>query len=384
MKALWVDLPSWASSARLWRVRRWVALAAWVCGSMGAFLAGALAAPGVAAPAKPSPILAFYDFEDEAPSGPDTYRLFVQPGGRVELSEAFRVSGLRSLRLAEGKRDTSFSEFQGHFPERREGPVLVQFYILFADPLETFNFALAGPRWFLHFEKDGHAFWLATRDGRLVHRPAGQWRDLFAPRPFTWYLVDVLYDVDRGTYDLAIHEEGSEEPRVDLRAQRNTAGADGSSIAYYSFIGDLEDRDAATFFVDDVLIATDPAVRLAPFVAPGRRRFFVERLGWPPAAVRLREDLLAEARGHLRRASPESRSLPPDLADRLERAAGEAFYLRDLDLAEELFERLRDDPARAERILLKLADVYHLRGWVDLERQAREQIYGRLRLGDPP
>lgn len=347
----------------------------------------ALPTSASSAPAPPSPILVSYDFEREEPSGPDTFRLFEQPRGRVNLSEAFRVSGLRSLRLREGEGDGSFSEFQGYFPERQQGPLLVQFYILFADPRETFNFGLAGPRWFQSLVKDGHAVWLATRNGQLAHKPAGRWRELFAPRPFTWYLVDLLYDVDRGVYHLAIYEEGVEKPRVDLRDQRNTAGADGSSVAYYSFIGDLEDRDAATFFVDDVLIATDPAVRMAPFVAPGRRRYFVERLGWPAAGERERDDLLAEAIAYLRRGAGEESPLTPERADRLEQAAGEAFYARDLDLAEALFEVLRaepdrTDPQRTDRILLKLADVYHLRGWVDEERSARERIYGRLRLGD--
>ncbi len=351
-----------------------------VCASLSA-------ADSSAAPAPPSPILASYDFEQDPPSGPDTFRLFEQPRGRVDLSEAFRVSGLRSLRLREGKGDGSFSEFQGYFPERTQGPLLVQFYILFADPKETFNFGLAGPRWFQNTVKDGHAVWLATRNGKLAHRPAGGWRELFAPRPFTWYLVDLLYDIDRGTYHLAIYEEGLKEPQIDLRDQRNFARADSSSVAYYSFIGDLEDRDAATFFVDDVLIATDPAVRLAPFVAPGRRRFFVERLGWPPAGEHERDDLLAEALTYLRRGDREKSPLAPEHADRLERAAGEAFYANDLDLAEALFEALRDQddrsaPQRTDRILLKLADLYHLRGWVDEERAARERIYGRLQLGE--
>lgn len=336
--------------------------------------------------AEPSPILAAFDFERETPSGPDTYRLFEQPKGGVELSEAFRVSGLRSLRLREGEGDGSFSEFQGYIPERRSGHLLVQFYILFADPAETFNFALAGPRWFQRFEKDGHAFWLATRNGRLVHRPGGpqpggEWQDLFAPRPFVWYLVDALFALDAGRYELAIYEEGVEKPVVELHAQRNTANADGSSIAYYSFIGDLEDRDAVTFFVDDILIATDPAVRRAPFVAPGRRRTFIDSLGWPPLAERERQDLLAEARAYLlHRGTETAQPLPAPQADRLEQAAGEAFHQSDLDLAEELLETLKNDPTRANRILLKLADVYHLRGWVEQERTARERIYGRLRV----
>lgn len=327
---------------------------------------------------KPTPILAFYDFEEEAPSGPDTFRLFERPGGQVALSEAFRVSGSRSLRLKEGRGDGSFSEFLGTIPERRQGPLLVRFYILFADPNETFNFALAGPRWFKSFVKDGHAFWLATADGKLVHHPAQGFVDLFVPRPFTWYLVDLLLDLDLGTYDLAIYEEGLQEPRAEVRGQRLTSGVPGSAVAFYSFIGDLEDRGAATFFVDDLLLATDPGLRLAPFVAPGRRRYFVESLGWPVLPAAQSADLLAQARSWLRAGAVAE----PESFDRWERAAGEAFLAGDLDLAGELFSRLLADPSRINRVLLKLADVYHLRGWVEEERRARERIFGRLELAE--
>lgn len=47
-------------------------------------------------------------------------------------------------------------------------------------------------------------------------------------------------------------------------------------VRYFSFIGDLEDEGRFSYFVDDLLVATDPSVRLEPFVAPGRRRYFVE------------------------------------------------------------------------------------------------------------
>ena len=349
-------------------------------------------------PPEPSPILAFYDFEQPSPAGPHTFRLFEEPRGGLDLSDELRVSGARSLRLREGRGVGAFTEFLGYFPQRRDGLLAVQFWFLLPEPAQPFNFALAGPRWFLAFERDGHAVWLAGRDGTLAHRPAGEWRNLFELRAFTWYFVDLVYDPSAGVYALRISEEGIEEPLVDLRRQRNTADADDSAVGFLSLIGDLEDRGSATVFVDDLLIATDPDVRRDPFVAPGRRRFFVE-LHPAPGGVpdgSERDDLLAEARRWLRELDPEDRledGLEDALAARLERAADAAFLGvghsglatddpqrgRDLDLAEQLYGMLREAPGSSWRALLKLSDVHFLRGDREGERTAREAIYGRLR-----
>ena len=349
------------------------------------FLAVATLLAAAAASAQSnSPLLVYYDFETTEPSGPDTFRLFEQPGGGVDLSYAFHRSGTQSLRLREGQGDGSFSEFLGFFQERREGLVYVQFYILFADPNETFNFALAGPRWFLHFGKDGHAFWLTTNGGTLQHRPGGKWQPLVAPRPFSWYFVDLVYDVSAGSYDLALYEEGEEAPVIDLRRQRNTADADRSSVAYYSFIGDLEDQEEVQFFVDDLVVATDPEVLLEPFVAPGRRRFFVEyyAAAWEPLTNEEREGVLVEARLLLRNPPASLDDHSAENLDRLERAADEAFLARDLDLAEELYLLLASQPGRESRVLLKMADVYFLRDDLESEKSARERIFGGLRVGE--
>lgn len=384
-------------------------------GPLGGALGQALARPQ---PVEPSPILAYYDFERPEPTGPHTFRLFEEPKGGLDLSDELRVSGARSLRLREGRGDGHFTEFLGYFPERRDGLLAVQFWFLLPEPDQPFNFALAGPRWFLTFEQDGHAVWLAGRDGMLAHRPAGEWRDLFELRAFTWYFVDLVYDPPRGAYALRIHEEGVDDPLVDLEGQRNTADADDSSVRYLSLIGDLEDRGSVTVFVDDLLIATDPDARLDPFVAPGRRRFFVELYGAPgrtPADVEPgagRDDLLAAARRYLVDAEPAS-PIDDALADRLERAADAAFlgvapaglgsapsagpagsagpadlpiddprWERDLDLAEELYTRLREVRGVSWRALLKLSDVAFLRGDREGERRAREAIFGGLRLAE--
>jgi hypothetical protein len=332
-----------------------------------------------------SPILAYYDFEEPTPSGPDTYWLRAQSGASVDLSAAFRAAGERSLHVREVPENRDFAEFLGYFDERLSGDVFVQFYVLFTDLDQRFNFGLAGPRWFLSSEQHGHAVWLETHGGKLWHRPAGRQAEVFTPRPFTWYFVDLVYDVDGGAYDLRIFEEscGAEctEPLVDLRRQRNFADQDRSSVRFFSFIGDLEDEGRFDYFVDDVLLASDPAVRLKPFVAPGRRRFFVELYagGREPLADAARQDLLWEAREWLRgRPGPEAAELPD--ADRLERAADEAFLSGDLALAREIYELMATDPQRRPRLELKLSDVAYLSGDVAAERELREAIYGRLDL----
>lgn len=335
-------------------------------------------------PEAKTPVLADWDFEFPHPTGPDTFQVFEREDGSVALSRTFRVSGERSLRIHEDPGNGSFSELLGFFDERTEGRVWVQLYVLWTDIHDRSNIALAGPKWFLCFCKNGHAVWLQVGEGRLRHRPAGQWRDLFAPEPFTWYLMRLAYDVDRGSYDLEIYEEGAEqsEPVVQVKHQRNTADADGSSVAFYSFIGDLEDRGDATYYVDDLLVATHPSVLSRPFVAPGRRSYFVER--WPapgaplPEAERDREDLLWAGRELLTTEGP--------VAVDPERAADLAFQIDELELARELYQRVlrtpipEDDPGRYVRILLKLADVHHRLGHAEEERRLREQIYGALGL----
>ncbi len=335
--------------------------------------------------AKPSPVLAAYDFEQPVPSGPDTFWLR-QRRGSVDLSTAFRVSGERSLHLREVAGDRDFSEFLAYFDERREGAVFIQFYLLLTDLEETLNVGLAGTRWFLNPTRHGHAVWIHSGGGELRHRPAEAVEDgrrLFEPRAFTWYFVDLVYDVDRGRYDLAIYEEGLEEPVVDLRGERNFADSDGSSVRYFSLIGDLEDEDGFDFFVDDLLIATDPAVLQKPFVAPGRRHWFVELFAPqdPELDAAGLEDLLWEARKTLRQPF-DAAALEADapILELLESAADAAFIRRDLALAAEIYELLSERPELRVKMWLKLADVAYLRGDTERERWLREAVYGRLDL----
>lgn len=348
----------------------------------------ALSAGLIATPAEDdaaSPVLASYDFEQPTASGPDTFWLRDGKGGRVDLSAAFRVSGDRSLHLREAAGNRDFAEFLGYFAERTEGTVFVQFYLLLTDPGQRFNFGLAGTRWFLSREQHGHAVWLGTRGGAFGHRPADRWVEVFVPQPFVWYFVDLVYRIDLGSYDLAIYEEGCgsgcEQPIADLRDQRNLADANDSSVRYFSFIGDLEDEDRFDYFVDDVLVASDPAVRQRPFVAPGRRQLFVDRLRIADAQLSAaeRDDLLFAARQWLRGRLPAEAAEAPS-PDRLEQAADEAFAIGDLALADALYARLADQPGRQIRVRLKRADVAHRSGDVAAERAMREAIYGRLEL----
>ncbi|MDA8018473.1 MAG: hypothetical protein MPN21_13610, partial [Thermoanaerobaculia bacterium] len=232
--------------------------------------------PG-AARGEMSPIMAAYDFEEDHPSGPDTFWVREEGDLRVDLSAAFRTSGERSLRIEDVAGDRDFAEFLGYLEERVDGAVFWQFYVLFTDPGDTHNFGISGVEWFLDRSLHGQAFWLQVKDGHLRHHEAEGWSDLITVEPFRWYFVDWLYDIDRGRYDLRIFGEGEEKPLVDVRDAMNYTGEVGSSVRYFSFIGDLDDATDPTYFVDDVLFAADPELRLAPFVAPGRRQLFVDR-----------------------------------------------------------------------------------------------------------
>ena len=248
-------------------------------------LTAVLLAPGPAPAASAGSsgsILASYSFEDGVATGPDTFAIWQGARhrgtgrGRVALSTAFHVSGHRSIEIRDVAGDGDFPELQGYFPVRSAGRLFFHFAFLVTDPAEELNVALAGPRCF-QLEKDGIAFWLATREGRLVHVSDGVPRKLFSPETFVWYAVDVAYDLAGGTYGLTIHREGREEPLLALRDQANAAGQPGSAVDKFSFVGSpYGDRSNVVYYVDDVVIGTDAAVAALPFAAPGRRKLFVD------------------------------------------------------------------------------------------------------------
>jgi tetratricopeptide (TPR) repeat protein len=238
-------------------------------------------ARGVARPA----VLASYSFDDVVVTGPDTFAIWQgarhSRGGRghVRLSNAFHLSGHRSVELADVAGDGDFPELQGYFPERRTGRLFFHFAFLTADPRQELNIALAGPRCF-QLEQDGIAFWLATREGRLVHYSDSIPKRLFVPEAFVWYAVDVSYDIAAGRYDLVIRAEGQEQEVVSLRAQANAASRPGSTVDKFSFVGaPFADGSSVVYYVDDVVIGTDERVTKLPFAAPGRRKLFIDSFG---------------------------------------------------------------------------------------------------------
>ena len=247
--------------------------------------AGSLLVPARTAGAaaiRPPSVLASYSFDDDVATGPDTFAVWqgarhTKGGrGRVSLTEAFHVSGHRSVELRDVPGDGDFPELQGYFPVRTKGRLFFHFAFLVTDPKEELNIALAGPRFF-QLEKDGLAFWLGTRDGQLVHYSDSIPKRLFVPEPFAWHAVDVAYDIPSGTYDLVIRKEGSDAPFVSLRSQANTTRQPGSAIDKFSFVGaPFSDRSSVVYYVDDVVIGTDESVGRTPFVAPGRRRLFID------------------------------------------------------------------------------------------------------------
>src|SRR5262245_9867234 len=245
------------------------------------------AAPAVAAPLAvalpPDSVLASYSFDDdEVATGPDTFAIWQAAWhqdsgkGRARLSSAYHLSGFRSLELTDVAGDGDFPELQGYFPVRSTGRLYFHFAFLTTAPREELNIALAGPRRFT-VRKDGIAFWLATREGMLVHHSGNTFRKLAPVEAFVWYGVDVAYDLDAGTYGLTVRREGAREPVVSLVGQPNAARQPGSAVDKFSFVGaPFSDASNVTYYVDDVVLGTDEKVAQLPFVAPGRRRLFFE------------------------------------------------------------------------------------------------------------
>jgi tetratricopeptide (TPR) repeat protein len=228
-----------------------------------------------------------YSFDDaRVETGPDTFRVFEHARGSVGLDFTYRTSGHSAVRVQDVAGDGDFPELQGYFPLRSSGTLQIHFALLVADPQESLNIGLAGPRGF-RLGRDALAIWLETRDGVLLHVSDSIPKRLLPLDPFRWYFVDIRYDIERGRYDLAIRREGLSEPLVELADQPNAASQPGSSVDKFSFIGDRgRDSSNVSYWVDDVAIDVDEFFEGEPFVAPGRRKLFFER--WYEAAARLR------------------------------------------------------------------------------------------------
>ncbi len=221
-------------------------------------------------------VLVQYSFDDDVETGPDTFAVFQRSKGSVKLVSTYRLSGYRSVELHDVIGDHDFPELQGYFAPRRAGRLFAHFALLTTDAGDLLNVALAGPKWFT-LGKDGIAFWLKSEDGFLWQVSDSMPQKLFPLRAFVWYVVDVAYDIDHGRYDLTIREEGKAEAIVSLVDQPNAPNQPRSTVDKFSFVTDpFTDRSGLTYYVDDVVIGTDVKVKQPPFVAPGRRKLFVD------------------------------------------------------------------------------------------------------------
>jgi hypothetical protein len=237
-----------------------------------------LAVLSVAAPAGAAspPFLVRYSFDDGLiDTGPDTFTVFRNAKGSVQFSTAFHVSGYRALEIRDVAGDGDFPELQGFFPVRRDGRLFLHFALLTTDPRQELNVAMAGPGWF-DLTKDGMALWFIVKNGVLRHVSDRRTRHLLKIKPFTWYGFDVDYDVARGRYDLLVTEEGNPRPVVSLKNQPNASAQAGAAVYVFSFIGDLADKSNVVYYLDDVVLGSDPDAKRQEFVAPGRRKFFVD------------------------------------------------------------------------------------------------------------
>src|SRR5262245_5404709 len=240
-------------------------------------IAGLLLASQAAAQVKSSSTLVSYSFDEgDLATGPDTFSVFAHAKGTVTLSLTSHLSGYRSVGIRDIAGDGDFPELQGYFHCREKGKLFLHFGLMTATPHEELNVALAGPKWFT-LRKDGIGFWLKSQEGYLCQVSDSMPKKLFFLSPFTWYVVNLAYDIDRGAYDLVIQKEGQPKPIVSLTGQVNAPNQPGSAVDKFSFIGDKgEDTSNVAYYVDDVVVGTDEAVVQLPFVAPGRRKLFID------------------------------------------------------------------------------------------------------------
>ncbi len=223
---------------------------------------------------KAGPLVSYSFDDDRLDTGPDTVRIFEHSQGTARLSPEFSYSGYYSVEIRDAANDGGFPELQGYFPMQESGTIYVHFAFMTPDPREPFNIALAGPEHF-KMKRDGIGFWLKNRQDHFYHVSDSIPKRLPLIQPFTWYLVDLTYRVEAGTYDLVIRDEYAEQSLVDIKNAANTTNAPNSKVNVFSFIGDLSDEANAVIYVDDIQIRSD-RVEAPEHVAPGRRKLFVD------------------------------------------------------------------------------------------------------------
>ena len=242
-----------------------------------ALLALEIAASGVSLAATADNILADFSFDDgNLASGPDSFMVFEYAKGSVLLNNEFVFSGSHSVEIRDVAGDGDFPELQGYFPVQRNGILHFHFSMLLTGLDDDFHLALAGPRNF-EFEKDGIAFWMALREGEIWQYSQGRPKTLFQPQTFTWYHVDVSYDIEAGIYDLVMREEHNPDPIIELFDQPNVISVKNSAINKFSFAGDIQTNlSNAVYYIDDILVTTSEEIFDQKLIAPGRRRLFMD------------------------------------------------------------------------------------------------------------
>ncbi len=218
-----------------------------------------------------------FESHEDLSTGPDRFTVFEHGAGVVRLGTVFRTSGDRSVVVRDVAGDGDFPELLGRFEARRTGRVWLHFALLLTETDHEMNAALAGPAGFKH-ERDGISFWLSLEDGILKHRSDSIPRAILRPQLFVWYHFDVVLDLDRATYDLTVFEEGQSEPVVTLTEQPTASAARRSAVDRFSFIGDRGGDDSEVdYWIDDLVISSEQVATPQEFIAPGRRRLFIER-----------------------------------------------------------------------------------------------------------
>ena len=224
-------------------------------------------------------ILVNFSFEDaELKPNRNNFSIFEIGKGSVRQSTRYHYSGYHSLEIIDTPGDKQFPELQGYFPLRENVKLYLRFSLLTTTPEESLNIALAGPAWF-SLKKDGIGFWLSSKNGWIYHTTDSIPTKLFQIRGLVWYTFKIIYDVETGTYDIAVTEEGNSKPFVNLKKQWNAPHQPGSKVDKFSFIGDLgADDSAVSYYVDDILVGTDQKIDELPFKSQARKSLSFD--GW--------------------------------------------------------------------------------------------------------
>lgn len=208
-------------------------------------------------------VLTQFGFEDNAISTDGAiYEIWENGKGRVRPQTDFKYSGYYALEISDFAGDHDFPELQGKFSSQTSGKIKFHFAFLTTRSTETLNIALAGPGGF-NLNQDGIAFWISIQNGWMMHTTDSIPSKLFPVRELVWYIFNVIYDIDKGSYDLEIAEEFGNKSNqqtsinriVNLHNQKAAGAHPKSLVDKVSFIGDRgEDTSNVVYYVDDVIV----------------------------------------------------------------------------------------------------------------------------------